>query len=69
MKELYNQVDKDKLANFWGTFQDMWLLLYGSRLITMAAVTVLLAGANSMGGVGLGVNRLGGGRGDGDSFF
>ncbi|XP_068762659.1 enoyl-CoA delta isomerase 1, mitochondrial-like [Montipora capricornis] len=38
VKEVYKPADERRLASFWQEFQGMWLRLYGSRLVTMAAI-------------------------------
>ncbi|XP_044183979.1 enoyl-CoA delta isomerase 1, mitochondrial-like [Acropora millepora] len=38
VKEVFKPADERRLASFWQEFQGMWLRLYGSRLITMAAI-------------------------------
>jgi len=38
VKEVYNPADQKRLATFWQAFQEMWLRVYGSRLLTMAAI-------------------------------
>ena len=40
VKEVYSPKDLKHLATFWQAFQGMWLRLYGSRLLTMAAIEV-----------------------------
>lgn len=38
VKEVYKPADVKRIATFWQEFQGMWLRLYGSRLLTMAAI-------------------------------
>ena len=37
--EMY-QPKPERLAEFWRTLQNMWMRLYGSRLVTIAAIAV-----------------------------
>ena len=40
VKEVYKPSDQQHLATFWQAFQGMWLRLYGSGKLTMAAINV-----------------------------
>ena len=40
VKEVYKPSSEKQLSTFWQAFQEMWLRVYGSRLLTVAAVNV-----------------------------
>ena len=40
VKEVYKPSSEKQLSTFWQAFQEMWLRVYGSRLLTVAAINV-----------------------------
>ncbi|KAM7427803.1 hypothetical protein ABFA07_021127 [Porites harrisoni] len=38
VKEVYKPSSEKQLSTFWQAFQEMWLRVYGSRLLTVAAI-------------------------------